>query len=270
MKKGRSTYTFQLNCDPNVANNLVQAYIQGNQFELKNNNGKKYYRSGDAILRGYRYFDYCISGQQLTIYAWFKGSLGEIPIEQNSLNIMAMTYRKSLNTLFEEIQKLNNGGVIMNNNMNFDPNTGQPINPNYGQQQNQGYQQPINLNYGQQPNQGYQQPINPNYGQQPNQGYQQPMNPNYNQGMQQNNQFVQNFQDETIKKQEKMCEWGFWLSILGLLASFVGVAYGVIVYILNFYFASQGLKTSKRNKAIATIAISIISIIIIILQIASA
>ena len=59
---------------------------------------------------------------------------------------------------------------------------------------------------------------------------------------------------------------GFWLSIIGLLASFVGVAYGVIVYILNFYFASQGLKTRKRGKAIATIVMSIISIIIIIVM----
>ena len=101
-------------------------------------------------------------------------------------------------------------------------------------------------------------------------GNQQPMNQNYGQPMQQNNQFAQSFQDETTKKQEKMCEWGFWLSIFGLLASFVGVAYGVIVYILNFYFASQGLKTRKRGKAIATIVMSIISIIIIVLQIAAA
>ena len=35
MKKGRSTYTFQLNCDSNLINNLVQSYIQGNQYELQ-------------------------------------------------------------------------------------------------------------------------------------------------------------------------------------------------------------------------------------------
>ena len=63
---------------------------------------------------------------------------------------------------------------------------------------------------------------------------------------------------------------GFWLSIIGLLASFVGVAYGVIVYILNFYFASQGLKPRKRGKAIATIVMSIISIIIIVMQLVAA
>ena len=232
MNKGRSTYTFQINCDPSVANDLVQAYIQGNKFTLQNKDGEQFYRAGDAMLEGYRYFNYSINGQTLTIQAWFKGAFGDMSIEQNSLNMPAMNYRNSLGKLFQEIEKLNNGGTNMNNNngMNFDPNTGQPI----------------------------------------NQGYQQPMNQNYGQPMQQNNQFAQNFQDETTKKQEKMCEWGFWLSIFGLLASFVGVAYGVIVYILNFYFASQGLKTRKRGKAIATIVMSIISIIIIVIQVAAA
>ena len=215
MNKGRSTYAFQINCDPSVANDLVQAYIQGNKFTLQNKDGEQFYRAGDAMLEGYRYFNYSINGQTLTIQAWFKGAFGDISIEQNSLNMPAMNYRNSLGKLFQEIEKLNNGGTNMNNNgMNFDPNTGQP--------------------------------------------------------MQQNNQFAQSFQDETTKKQEKMCEWGFWLSIFGLLASFVGVTYGVIVYILNFYFASQGLKTRKRGKAIATIVMSIISIIIIVLQVAAA
>lgn len=223
MKKGRSTYTFQLNCDPELVNNLVQSYIKGNLYELQNKNGEQFYRAGDAMVQGYRYFKYSISEQTLTIYAWFKGAFGEVPIEQNSLNMMAMTYRNSLNTLFQEIDKLNNGGSNMNNNMNFDPNTDQPVNQN-----------------------------------------------NYQQSVQNVNQFTQTFQNETTKKQEKMCEVGFWVSLFGLLCSFMGVVYGVIIYILNFYFASQGLKTRKRSKAIATIVLSIISILIIILQLISA
>lgn len=242
MQKGRSTYTFQLSCDPNLVNNLVQSYIQGNQYELQQKNGEQFYRAGDAMVQGYRYFNYSISGQTLTIYAWFKGAFGEVPIEQNSLNMMAMTYRNSLNTLFQEINKLNNAGVNMNNNMNFDPNTGQPLNQNLNNNQ---------MNFDS--NTG--QPINQN-----------------NAGQVQNNinQFTQTFQNETTKKQEKMCEVGFWLSLLGLLCSFMGVAYGVIIYILNFYFASQGLKTRKRGKAIVTIVLSIVSILIIIFQLVGA
>ncbi len=243
MKKGRSTYTFQLSCDPNLVNSLIQSYIQGNQYELQQKDGEQFYRAGDAMVQGYRYFNYSISGQVLTIYAWFKGVFGEAPIEQNSLNMTAMNYRNSLNTLFQEIDKLNNGGVNMNNNqMNFDPTTGQPLNQN-------NYQQPVQNNY--------QQPVNQQFTQQA-------------QPVQNVNQFTQTFQNETTKKQEKMCEVGFWLSLFGLICSFVGVTYGIIIYILNFYFASQGLKTRKRGKAQATIVLSIVSILIIIFQLVNA
>ena len=40
-------------------------------------------------------------------------------------------------------------------------------------------------------------------------------------------------------------------------------------YILIFYFASQGLKTQKRGKAIASIVLTVISIVIIVLQVLS-
>lgn len=179
------------------------------------------------MFEGYRYFNYFINGDVLTIKAWLKNAFGDMSIE-NNFSMLAIDYRNSLVKLFQELEKLNNGGINMNNNneMNF--------NSNRDQQLNQGYQQ------------------------------------NNVQSFKQPNQFSQNFQDETTKKQEKMCEWGFWISIFGLFASFFGVSYGIFIYILNFYFASQGLKTCKRNKAIATITISILSIIIIILQIAAA
>ena len=46
---------------------------------------------------------------------------------------------------------------------------------------------------------------------------------------------------------------------------FVGIAFE-IVYVLNLYFAFQGLKTRKKGKAITTIVITIISIIIMVLK----
>lgn len=219
MKKGKSNYNLTFNSDSTLVNNIVQSYLKESGFNMHEKKGKKYYRSGDAML-GYKGFNYSINGNNLIIEAWLDGALGDFPLEQNSLNMLAMDYRNSLNKLFQEINKLNNGGMNMNNNfnnqninnqMNYDPNTGQPINNN-------------------------------------------------------NNNFVQSFQDETMKKKEKMCEIGFWLSILGLVCSLFGVTYGVIIYIMDFYFASQGLKTTKRGKAIATIVLSIISILIVIIE----
>ena len=238
MGKNRSTYTFQFNCAPNLINDLVQSYIQSNQYELQNKNGEQYYRAGDAMIQGYKYFNYSINGQTITIYAWLKGAFGEFSLEQNSLNMMAMNYRNSLNTLFQEINKLNNPNF--NNNLNFN-NINQPINQN-------GVNQSLSMS-------GSNQQFNQNNGQ--------PVQNDIS-------QFTQSFQNEMTKKQEKTCEIGFWFSLFGVLGAFAGVSYGIIVYVMDFYFASQGMKTSKRKKAIATIILSILSILIVVFQIAAA
>ena len=206
MKKGRSNYNIAFNCDKSTINNLVQSYLSESGFNIYEKKGDKYYRAGDAMI-GYKGFNYTINENNLNIEAWLDGSLGNFPLEQNSLNMMAMDYRNSLNKLFQEINRIDNGGMNMNNN-------------NFNNQ---------NINNNQ-------------------------------------NNFAQTFQDETMKKKEKMCNVGFWLSILGLVCSLFGVTYGVIIYIMDFYFASQGLKTRKRGKAIATIVLSIISILIVIIE----
>lgn len=79
-------------------------------------------------------------------------------------------------------------------------------------------------------------------------------------------EFAQSIQKDVNKNRETMCEVGFWVSIIGILISIFGVSYGVIIYLLDFYLAAQGLKTRKKGKAITTIVLSVISILIIILQ----
>lgn len=235
MQKGKSTYTLQFKCESNNIEQLMQSYISANGFTFTEKKGEQYFRAGDQML-GYRGLTYSISGQTIIINAWLDGALGDFSLEQNSFNMMAMNYRNSLSTLFQEIENLN-GGNTMNNNinngqMNFDSNTGQPLNQNKGQPTGQ----PVNQMNKQQPQ----------------------------------NNFSQTFKNENQKKQETMCEIGFWLSILGLLGSFAGIMMGLLVYIMDFYFASQGLKTRKRGKAIATIVLSIISILVVVFQLISA
>lgn len=226
MAKGKSEYTIQFNCDSNAVNTLIQSYLQANGFQIYEKKGEQYYRAGDQML-GYRGFTYTFNGQNLIINAWLDGALGDFKLEQN--NMMAVNYSNSLSTLFNEISKLNNGGVSMNNQIN-----GQVPNGNINNNQ-------VNVN----PQVGQQEPNNAN-------------------------QFAKTFQDETNKRKEKLCEIGFWLSILGVLGALGGVAMGLLVYVMDFYFASQGLKTKKRGKAIATIVLSIISIIITIIQLMAA
>lgn len=81
------------------------------------------------------------------------------------------------------------------------------------------------------------------------------------------NDSLNTFMEENNKKQETMVTIGFVMAIVGLLLSFVGVTYGVILIILEYYFAIQGLKTTKRGFAIATIVIASVSILGIILGI---
>lgn len=87
----------------------------------------------------------------------------------------------------------------------------------------------------------------------------------YQQPVQTVTQLANDLKQETTTRAEKLCKVGFWLSLAGLLLSFLGITYGVIIYILVFSFATQGLKTGKRKMAIASIVLTCISILITIL-----
>lgn len=228
MERGRSVYNFNLNGDVNKALEVVNGYIQGNGFTLINDQNESYYRSGDA-MRGYRYFNYRLVGNNLEISAWLKGLTGEFSLEKGGMSMPIMSYRNSINELLQALTNLNTN-VMPENNMTLNQN-------NIVNNQNAVYQ-----------NQGNNQQT----------GY-----PQNNANL---NQVAQNFQNENIKKQETLCEIGFWLSIFGLFAAMLGVYYGAIVIILNFYFAYQGLNTSKRSKAIASILMSIASIVLMLLS----
>lgn len=93
-----------------------------------------------------------------------------------------------------------------------------------------------------------------------------------NQGYNQSGQvvaqeFAQTIQNDVNKNRETMCEVGFWVSIVGILISIFGISYGVIIYLLDFYFAAQGLKTRKKGKAITTIVLSVISVVLSVISI---
>jgi len=72
------------------------------------------------------------------------------------------------------------------------------------------------------------------------------------------------FMEKNNKSQETMVIVGFVMSILGLVFSCFGVTYGAILLVLEFYFAIQGLKTSKKGLAIATLVLAGLSILILI------
>ena len=123
MKKGRSQYNYSFNCDMNQVNQLIQSYLNANGYKFIQKKSESFYRGGDQ-MKGYWYFNYYINGNNLTIFAWVKGLLGELSLENDFVgNLTIMPYRNSLNILFQELNNLNsqNGGMMNNsenNNMN--------------------------------------------------------------------------------------------------------------------------------------------------------
>lgn len=78
------------------------------------------------------------------------------------------------------------------------------------------------------------------------------------------NDSLNTFMEQNDRKKETQTIIGFVVSLVGLLLSCFGFTYGVILWILEFYFAIQGLKTKKKGLAIATIVIACASIVIFI------
>lgn len=75
------------------------------------------------------------------------------------------------------------------------------------------------------------------------------------------------FANAANKSHEKLAIVGFVMSIVGLLLSLVGVTYGLLLYMLEFYFAACGIKTEKKGFAIATFVLAGLSIVILLITV---
>lgn len=79
-------------------------------------------------------------------------------------------------------------------------------------------------------------------------------------------QVADDLKKETSKTSESLCTLGFWLSIVGILLLFCGITYGGLLYAFVMYWSIQGLKTKKKKLAIATIVITGVSFLVLILS----
>jgi hypothetical protein len=226
LTEGKTVYRFQFNSLPQHADAVVQGWLQTHQFTYQNKYGEDMYFHSDN-MNGHRGFQYMINGNVLTIYAWTMG-LGKKYYKLDSgavKNMPGDSYKYILHELFIGIRNL---GTV----------AAAPV-QHYTQPQAQYYEQPQAQYYDQAQGWGYGQ-------------YQ----------AQSVNDVVNEMGNDLTQKAETGCEIGFWMSIVGLLVSFLGITYGVFVYVAVFYLAGRGLKTRKRGKAIASIVMSIASILI--------
>lgn len=76
-----------------------------------------------------------------------------------------------------------------------------------------------------------------------------------------------NFEEQAKVGKNKFAIIAFVCSLISLVCSCFGVAFGVIIQILIYYFAALGLKSEKKGLAIAAIVINSCALVITILMI---
>ena len=81
---------------------------------------------------------------------------------------------------------------------------------------------------------------------------------------------LSHFEQQNIEGKNKQAVIGFILAIMGLLLSFLGMMYGLIVYMLVCYFAYNGMSSEKRGLSIATFIICALSIVIFVMKLQGA
>ncbi len=231
MAKRKTTYTINFTADQMLVNNTVLSWLNVNGFQLVEKDNYKYYRAGNNMISAYRCFEYYIQGNQLTILAYLKNPKNPFPLDNGMVGVVQTAPYVSL------IEELTNAiaGLGMQAQIQYQ----------------QGYQQP-------QPQMQYQQ----------NQ-YQQPQIYNNVQTYDKNGNLVQtSFAAQNAERQGRCATWAFWMGLASVLIGFMGMAFGWFVIIVTYYLGVIGLKSPKKNTAIAAIALTTIGTIIAVLVMA--
>lgn len=220
MKKGKSTYQFPINVDPNLAQQTIMNWLGANGFDLKEKDGNHYYQYYDPVI-GRRLFEYYIQPGMVTINAYI-GKYKKPYLLDDSFagSVPKSAYKQLLAPLFQTLASYNAPG----NGTPAYAGTGNPaatynVHP-YASDASAGAQPPAG---------------------------------NY-----------EDFANAANKSHEKLAVAGFVISIFGLLLSLLGITYGIVIYMLEFYFAACGIKTRKKGLAIATFVLAGLSIVILV------
>lgn len=220
----KTEYKFNFSVDASIIENTIQLWLVANGFSKYEKDELNCYRQGDALVQGYKFFEYYINGNELSIL----GCIGSVKhpksLDNKFVGVLAIApYRKLISNLLEELKKVNEkGGNSDDSNVKNETT----------QSQND------NLN---------------------------PQNQNNKQDDMQS--AINKFKDQNNKTWGNWTIFAFVMSILSLIMSIFGYMFGVIIIILVYYVAINGLKTTKKGLAIASIAITSVSLFIIFLEI---
>lgn len=221
MKKGKSTFQFPINVDPNLAHDTIMNWLGANGFELKQKDGNYYYQYYDPVI-GRRLFEFYIQPGMVTINAYL-GKYKKPYLLDDSFygSVPKSAYKQALAPLFQTLSSYSAPGGT-------------------------GAYQPGSVGNGT-------APYNVS-----------PQASAVTGGMQMAPSNYEDFENATNRNYEKLAIIGFVISIVGLLLAIAGYSYGVLLYVLEFYFAACGIKTRKKGFAIATFVLAGLSILILV------
>jgi len=222
----KTVYQFNVNAPAETVNQVLQSWLAANGFSFQPKEGANYYYLNDPMVKGKRSLEYYIHGTQVTVVAYLGTFEKPKALEGFVGALPKQMYKDDLSSLFTALEQLN--AYHTQNAAPAQEMTAQPQMQSAPEMQVTPQVAP--------------QAYNP-----------QPMG-------QPVQQVAQSFMAENEKKKETMVIIGFVMSIFSVLISCLG-AYAILLIVLEFYVAIQGLKTKKKGLAIATIVLASVSIL---------
>lgn len=123
----KTTYSFMV-ADPNSANQIIQSWINSLGMQYLEDGDGKYYRCGDKMVSGYKYFEYAFNGNQLTVSAFMGSPKHPHPIE--TITVWAQEYRSQFNNLLSQLGASSNSTDSASAPANPQPESGNLQAPN--------------------------------------------------------------------------------------------------------------------------------------------
>lgn len=243
--EGKTEFVFQTNLNFRQLNSVMQNFLTANGYKQTENTGNSHmpcYVLKD--IKEIRYLEYHIMQPgTVIIYAYMQSPKNPMPLyDTESVSLTECSADKHIRSLLDELSKYSyDSGIKQMYEINSD------VRPKLCENANMFacYNIPCD-------NTGA-------YEIQPLTGQSFYPNPTA--------VYKHDFAGEENKKNGNMAVIGFILSLFMVFTSAFGIVYGGILILVSFYLAINGLKSEKKRFAVAAIALSGISVLILILNI---
>lgn len=111
MEQRVTTYQISVANKKEMANQIIQNYLQAHGYSFIQKDNKSYYQSKD-MMTGAKGFSYYFTQTEVILQVWIGNFY---PIDTNTMNVNASSYRNELVPLLQELGNLNNDMTTTNN-----------------------------------------------------------------------------------------------------------------------------------------------------------